>query len=148
MKKPTKGVKGKRNHPYGKKEVLLEVKKEGLPEFKKKRRKNHPGPVMIDGVHSKNEEPKKNWVKNKNVKNLSLDLNSSVPVMQTPIIILHPSGSPNPKLTSEEPLRQLANLVDSIKPEYVQQCPQVQLQVPPQVQKKEEVMEEGEISEF
>ena len=45
-------------------------------------------------------------------------------------------------------MRQLANLVDSIKPEYVQEGPQVQPQVPPQVQKKEEVMEEGEISEF
>ncbi|PFX15908.1 hypothetical protein AWC38_SpisGene19854 [Stylophora pistillata] len=99
---------------------------------------------MIDGVHSKNEEPKKNWVKNKNVKNLSLDLNSQVPVMQTPITVIHPSEYPNPDLTSEQPLRQLANLVDSIKPEYLQEGPQVQPQDPP-VQVN--VVEEGEISE-
>ncbi|PFX25066.1 hypothetical protein AWC38_SpisGene10316 [Stylophora pistillata] len=65
--------------------------------------------------------------------------------MQTPITITHPSEFPNPELTSEELLRQLANLVDSIKPEYVQETPQAQPQDPPPVQVN--VVEEGEISE-
>ncbi|PFX14750.1 hypothetical protein AWC38_SpisGene21070 [Stylophora pistillata] len=98
-------------------------------------------------MHPQNEEPKKNWVKNKNSKNLTLDVNSSVLVMLTPITIMQPSGFRNPEVTSEEPLRQLAKLVESVKPEYAQEGPQVQPQVPPQVQRKEDVMEEGEISE-
>ncbi|PFX34622.1 hypothetical protein AWC38_SpisGene405 [Stylophora pistillata] len=145
MKKPTKGVKGRRNHPYGKKEVVPKVKKEGIPEFKKEWRKNHPGPIQIDGVHSKNEEPKKNWAKKKNVKNLSLDLNSHAPVMQAPVTVVYPSEIPNPEMTTEEPLSQLANLVELINPEYVQEVPQSQPQDSPPL--KVNVMEEGEISE-
>ena len=117
-KKPTKGVKGKRNHPYD---------KGGALHFKKEWAKKYSdGKVMIDGVPQVTQEPKskKSWTKKKNVKNLSLDLNSQVPIMQAPITVMYPSEVPNPELTTEEPLSQLANLVDSIKPEYVHEVPQ------------------------
>lgn len=74
---------------------------------------------MIDGVPQVAKEPKKNWTKMKNVKNLSLDLNSRVPVMQTPVKVVYPSDVP--EMTTEEPLKQLTNLVESIKPDVPQQ---------------------------
>ena len=175
MKKAAKGAKGKRHHPYGKQEVVPEVKKEGIPEFKKEWRKNHTGPIQIDGVHSKNEEPKKNWAKKKNPKNLTLDISTpsqrteeeeeeeawkerwrkSVdayyaqdnPVKQEEMC---PSEIPNPEMTSVEPLRQLANLVDSIKPDVQQQQPiqppPIQQSIPPPPVEVN-VLEEGEIPE-
>ncbi|PFX25092.1 hypothetical protein AWC38_SpisGene10306 [Stylophora pistillata] len=138
MKKPTKGVKGQRHHPYDKRGPL---------HFKKEWVEKYPdGKVMIDGVPQVAQQSKKNWTKKKNVKNLSLDLNSLVPVMQTPVKVVCPSD--NPEMTTEEPLRQLANLVDSIKPDVpqpIQQQPIPQTAPPPPVEVH--VLEEGEIPE-
>lgn len=64
MKKPTKGVKGKRHNPYD---------KGGPLHFKKEWAEKHPdGKVMINGVPEVAKEPKKNLSKKKNIKNLSL----------------------------------------------------------------------------
>ena len=103
---------------------------------------------MINGVPQVAKEPKKNLTKKKNIKNLSMPKipippprteeeeeawkegwRKSVdaynaqdsPVKQEE---LRPSEIPNPEMTSVEPLRQLANLVDSTKPD-VQQPPPI-----------------------
>lgn len=95
---------------------------------------------MIDGVPQVAKEPKKNWTKMKNVKNLSLDLNSRVLVMQTPVKVVYPSDVP--EITTEEPLKQLTNLVESIKPDVPQQQQPMPQEVPPV---EVHVLEEGEI---
>ncbi|PFX33328.1 Uncharacterized protein F54H12.2 [Stylophora pistillata] len=67
-KKPSKGVKSRRNHPYAN-DVPLHFKKESAEK--------HPdGKVMIDGIPQVAQEPKskKNWSKKKNSKNLTLDI--------------------------------------------------------------------------
>ncbi|PFX13298.1 hypothetical protein AWC38_SpisGene22627 [Stylophora pistillata] len=93
---------------------------------------------MIDSVPQQQQPKKKNWSRKKNVKNLSLDLDSHVPVMQTPVKVVYPTDIP--ENTSQPPLKELEKLVESIKPE-VPQPPQYPIQPPVETQ----VLEEGEI---
>ena len=127
MKKPSKGVKSRRNHPYAN-DVPLHFKKESAEK--------HPGgKVTIHGIPQVAQEPKskKNWSKKKNSKNLTLDIPppsqtveewkefwkqrveackaQDEPVKQEPVI-------PEPVY---DPLTQLANAVVSIVSDVQQQ---------------------------
>lgn len=131
MEKLTKGVKGQRPTPHDKGEADY--------TFKKEWREKYPdGTVMIDGVPQQQQQPKKkkNWQRKKNVTNLSLDLDSHVPVMQTPVKVVYPTDIPE-NTSQSPPLKELEKLVESIKPEIPQQP------IPPSVETL--VLEEGEI---
>ncbi|PFX23650.1 hypothetical protein AWC38_SpisGene11809 [Stylophora pistillata] len=120
MKKPTKGVKGKRHNPYD---------KGGPLHFKKEWAEKHPdGKVMINGVPEVAKEPKKNLSKKKNIKNLSL-----------PKIPIPPSR------TAEEEEEWKENWRKSVDAYYAQDILRIPPPPPPPVEVN--VLEEGEIPE-